>query len=157
MLGKLIGVFRQFGLGVGLLYLVDRAVRLLPGDGGLFVYELMVQPIGDKPLLPDRLASNITFREIGADDQAVQRMPARAEVKQSRFDGGARCLGVERKGELLGYIWFRSGAYDEDEVRCTYCLLQGRSSSVQDVFDFDLYVFPEHRMEIGRASCRERV
>lgn len=50
-----------------------------------------------------------------------------------------------RKGELIGFIWFCFKTYEEDEVRCTYVLDEPEGS----VFDFDLYVFPEHRMGIA--------
>ena len=149
MLKKIDGVVREFGLGAGMLYLLDRALRALPGRCGLYVYEMMVQPTAGKALLPERLARNISFREIEADDPVVQRMPARPEIKDARYARGARCLGVERKGELLGYIWLSFDAYEEDEVRCTYCLPQRQDSGLDSVFDFDLYVFPEHRMGIA--------
>jgi hypothetical protein len=45
----------------------------------------------------------------------------------------------------VGYVWFRFGPYDEDEVRCRYLI----EPAAQSVFDFDLYVFPEYRL--GRA------
>jgi hypothetical protein len=39
-------------------------------------------------------------------------------------------------------------AYEEDEVRCTYLV----TPQAQAVFDFDLYIFPEHRMGLGFAA-----
>lgn len=75
-------------------------------------------------------------------------MPARPEIKAARFSQGATCLGVYRKTELLGYVWLCFETYEEDEFRCTYVLAEPESS----VFDFDLYIFPEHRMGIGFAA-----
>jgi hypothetical protein len=46
---------------------------------------------------------------------------------------------------LIGYIWLSFDQYEEDEVRCTYLL----SPRGQAVFDFDLFIFPEHRMGLG--------
>jgi hypothetical protein len=83
--------------------------------------------------------------EIDRHHPDVGRMPAREDIKAARFDQGAVCLGAYRKGELIGYIWFCFAQYEEDEVRCTYELVDAAHS----VFDFDLYVLPEHRMGIG--------
>lgn len=140
---------REFGPLAGSLYLLDRLLRSAHSGCGLFVYELMLQPVNAKPLLSERLARNISFREIAEGDEVVQRMPARPEIKRARFANGARCVGVERKGELLGYIWLSFEDYEEDEVRCTYCLPRDPATPPCAVFDFDLYVFPEHRMGIG--------
>lgn len=71
-------------------------------------------------------------------------MPAHAEIKTKRFEQGALPLGVFRKDDLIGYVWFSSRRYIEDEVRCVY-VLQHDSS----VFDFDLVVLPSARMGLG--------
>jgi hypothetical protein len=112
---------------------------------GLYVYELMVQPVTAKPMLPPNLVKNLVFVEIGPDHPDLALMPARPDIKASRFEQGASCLGAYRKGQLIGYIWFCRGRYEEDEVRCTFDLVDAERS----VFDFDLYVMPEHRMGIG--------
>jgi len=145
MWNKLAGPFREFGLADGALYAADRVLRRISPKLGLYVYELMVQPIGGKALLPPNLAKNLSFVDIVRGDPALDLMPARPEIKQARFDQGAICLGVYRKGNLIGFAWFCFRAYEEDEVRCTYQLAQPDCS----VFDFDFYVFPEHRMGIG--------
>jgi hypothetical protein len=111
----------------------------------IYVYDLMVQPIGGKKLLPENRVKNLTFSEIGRGHPAIDIMPARPEIKSARFDQGAICLGVFRKDKLIGYAWFCFNSYEEDEVRCTYELAEPD----QSVFDFDFYVLPEHRMGIG--------
>lgn len=142
---RLASPFREFGVFAGALYAIDRVLRRISPRLGLYVYELMVQPISAKALLPNGLTKNLSFAEIDRHHPDIARMPAREEVKASRFDQGAVCLGTYRKGELIGYIWFCFGTYEEDEVRCTYELVD----RAQSVFDFDLYVLPEHRMGIG--------
>jgi hypothetical protein len=142
---RLAGPLQEFGWAAGMLYLLDRLLRNLSPDLGLYVYELMVQPITGKPLLPANLVRNLAFAEIRPGDAHIDRMPVRPEILVSRFEQGARCLGVFRKEVLIGYLWFCFGQYEEDEVRCTYRLVVAD----QSVFDFDLYVFPEHRMGIG--------
>ena len=142
------GPFKEFGAMAGTLYAADQVLRRLSPRMGIYVYELMVQPIGGKKLLPANLAKNLTFAEIGRGDPAIDLMPARPEIKRARFDQGAICLGVFRREKLIGYAWFCFNAYEEDEVRCTYAL----AVPDQSVFDFDFYILPEHRMGIGFAA-----
>lgn len=145
LLGRLTSPFREFGFGAGLLYLLDRLLGRLSPSLGLQVYEFMVQPIGDKPLLPPNLSKNLTMRAIVEGDPEVAQMPAREEIKAQRFEQGAQCLGAYRKGELLGYLWYAQGRYQEDEVRCDYLVPDTASS----IFDFDFFVLPKYRMGIG--------
>jgi len=145
MLRRVVGPFKEFGLFAGALYVADRLLRSLSPALGLYVYELMVQPITGKALLPPNLTKNLQFAEIGRGHPDILLMPAREDIKAQRFEQGARCLGVYRKGGLIGYIWFSFDRYEEDEVRCTYEL----ADAARSVFDFDLYVLPEHRMGIG--------
>jgi hypothetical protein len=142
---RVVGPFREFGFFAGALYALDRVLRSLSPRVGLFVYELMAQPITDRPLLPANFARNLRFSEIARGDPDIALMPAREDIKALRFEQGASCLGAYRKDKLIGYIWFCFNRYDEDEVRCTYELAVPDRS----VFDFDLYVLPEHRMGIA--------
>jgi hypothetical protein len=137
--------FREFGLAAGSLYVLDRLLRALSPHLGLYLYEFMVQPIGGAPLLPLSLRRNLSFLEIGRGHPDLTLMPAREEIKAQRFDQGARCLGAYRKGQLLGYSWYCTERYEEDEVRCTYELVDRDVS----IFDFDLYVLPQHRLLLG--------
>lgn len=137
--------FREFGPVAGFLYLVGRTLQAISPGLNLYVYELMAQPIPDAPLLPERLRKGMEIRPIRRGDAEVELMPARPEIKESRFDQGATCLGAFRKGTLIGYLWLSFDTYDEDEVRCRYLL----SPPGKAVFDFDLYIFPEYRMGLG--------
>lgn len=145
LLQRLTGPFREFGFGVGLLYATDRVLRTLSPRLGLYVYEFMVQPIGGKALLTPNLSKNLTFQDIGPGHPDIGLMPAREDIKAQRFKQGARCLGTYRKGELIGYLWYCTDHYDEDEVRCTYELVDSERS----IFDFDLYVMPQYRLGVG--------
>src|SRR5690606_25033252 len=119
------------------LYLVDRLLERLSSQFRLHFYELVAQPIPDRPLLSTGLRKNLEFRQIREGDPDIESMPARSEVKESRFRQQAICLGVYQKGVLIGYGWFCFERYEEDEVRCTYVL------PADGVFDFDVYVFPD--------------
>lgn len=153
MSSRLLQPFRDFGWPAGLLYVADRLMRGLSKRFGLFVYEFTVQPIGPGALLPQRHAKNLHVREIRRGDPDLTRMPALIHAKEARFKQGARCLGAYRKGELVGFSWYCKERYEEDEVRCTYELADKQSS----VFDFDLFVLPEHRGGLGFASVWQGV
>jgi hypothetical protein len=145
MLKRVLGPLREFGLAAGLLYIVDRVLSAISPRLRLQVYELMVQPITGKPLLSERMTRHLDVREIRPGDPELALMPVRPEILAQRYAQNAVCLGAFRKGELIGYMWFCSGSYDEDEVRCTYVL----NPPEKAIFDFDFYLFPEHRLGLG--------
>lgn len=148
MLDRLISPFKHFGFFAGLLYGLDRIlVRVSPAHR-LYFYEVMVQPISDKPLLPSRLTEQLRIREIRPGDPELELMPARPEIRDTRFSQNAICVGVFTDAAFIGYIWFCFRAYEEDEVRCTFVL----TPEDEAVFDFDLFVFPEHRMGLAFAG-----
>jgi hypothetical protein len=148
VLTKYLGPFREFGAGAGLLYAIDRVLSGVSPRLRLHFYELMAQPIPDTPLLPARFLRNVEVREIKRGDPEVDLMPARPEIKESRFEQQAICLGAFMKSEFIGYMWFCYRRYDEDEVRCTFVL----SPPDTAVFDFDFYLFPAHRLGLGFAA-----
>lgn len=145
---RLAGPFREFGAAAGSLYVIDRLLRAVSPRLGLIVYELMVQPVLEKPLLPASMAAHLSYHLIQPGDAEVAQMPARTEIKAQRFARGTQCLGVYLKGKWVGYIWLARDEYLEDEVRCTYALAQPAVS----VFDFDLVVLPAHRLGLGFAA-----
>src|SRR5690606_14877137 len=142
MFGKLTGVYKEFGAVGGSLYLVDRLLRAFSDRTRLIVYDLMVQPLDAPSPKLARPLKGFSRRQITAGDPELRAVPVPAAVTESRFAQGATCLGIFKGEALAGYIWFASGAYDEDEVRCRYVL--GRPDEA--VFDFDLYIFPQHRL-----------
>lgn len=145
MLARLISPFKEFGCFAGFLYAVDRVLQRFSPNVRLYFYELCVQPLPEEPLLPRRLLGGFEVREIAFGAPEIALMPARPDIKESRFKQNAVCLGAFQRNEFIGHIWFCREAYDEDEVRCTFVLPKGN----QSVFSFDLYLFPEHRMGLG--------
>jgi hypothetical protein len=145
MLQKLTALFKEFGFFAGLLYISDRFLANISPHLRLYFYEIMVQPIHKESLIPARLTKNLEIREIKRGDPEVELMPARADIKEARFEQNAVCLGAFQKGKFIGYMWFCSYAYEEDEVRCSFLL----SPVDEAVFDFDFYLFPEYRMGLG--------
>lgn len=148
MLQRFAGPFKEFGFSAGLLYSIDRVLQGVSPSLRLYVYELMVQPISDTVLLPPRFRKLLEIREIKPGDPALTLLPIGPEICESRFVQNAVCLGAFQRGKLIGAMWFCPRAYEEDEVRCTYVVMPAEEA----VFDFDLYLFPEHRMGIGFAG-----
>jgi hypothetical protein len=105
----------------------------------------MVQPIHDKPLLPSHLGKHLEVREVKPGDPELDLLPIRPQIRESRFAQNAMCLGAFQRGRLIGAMWFCFETYREDEVRCTYIV----RPSEEAVFDFDFYIFPEHRLGIA--------
>ena len=145
MLARMLSPFEEFGPSAGAIYCADRVLQRLSPKLRLYFYELLEQPIPEEPLLPPRLAKWLELREIHAGAPELAQMPARPDIKASRFRQEAICLAAFLKDEFVGHIWFCFRAYQEDEVRCTFLLPDEKHS----VFDFDLYVFPEHRLGLG--------
>jgi len=139
------GPIREFGFLAGLLYGTDRLLSAASPACRVYCYELMVQPIQDGALAGARFTGQLELREIRCGDPEVALMPAREDIKAERYAQGAMCLGAFRKESFIGYIWFAFSRYEEDEVRCSYRLSPPREA----VFDFDLYIFPEHRMGLA--------
>lgn len=147
-LARLASPFTAFG-PAGLVYLADRAlVRVFGHRCGLHLYEVVAQPVPETPLLPARRSRDLTFKPLDSNAPELGLLPPGPEVIRSRFAQGAHCLAVYRRASFIGYIWFCFESYDEDEVRCRYVLPQDQRTA----FDFDLYVFPEHRAGLGFAS-----
>ena len=148
LVSRLASPFREFGTVPGALYLADRLLRKVSSGARIYLYELMVQPIADQALLRSSLIRNMEFRLIPDNDPLIAAMPARPEVKEARFAQGAKCFGAFRNGQLVAYLWYCTNVYREDEVRCAYVLAARQDS----VFDFDLYVLPEHRLGVAFAA-----
>ncbi|MBL8225876.1 MAG: hypothetical protein JNM50_11160 [Chromatiales bacterium] len=142
LLSRLAGPFREFGAFSGLLYAASRVLPMLSPRLNLYVYDLMVQPVTGKALLPQRLSQAFSVAPIGPEAAELGLMPAPRSVIEGRFAQGSICLGAWRGGQLTGYMWLCPSRYDEDEVRCRYQLLPAG----QSVFDFDVHIFPEHRL-----------
>lgn len=145
MFHKIISPFKEFGLFPGLIYIIDRFFGVFSSNLRLFCYELLVQPIPEKPLIPPNMTKQLEIQEIKHGDPEIDLMPARPDIKESRFNQNATCLGVYQGGKFIGYIWLCFHAYEEDEVRCTFI----PSPENEAVFDYDLYIFPEYRMGLA--------
>mgnify|MGYP000152550224 CR=1 FL=1 len=145
MLKKLNAIFKEIGIVVGFLYLADRCLTKISPNLRILCHAFMVQPIPNKPLLPNNLTRSFECHEIKRGDPNLTLMHPPPEIIESRFNQKATCLGVFKNNTFIGYIWFSFSEYIEDESRCKYILNPENSS----VFDFDFYIFPEHRLGLA--------
>lgn len=145
---RLVGPFREFGGVVGSLYLVDRMLKQLSPNWGVYPYAFVVQPIPDQPLLPPALSKNICVARLSPSGPWLDKIAVPDQVMADRFARGFCGIAVLRKGELVGYAWWSVASYPEQEVRCKFELRE----PVHAVFDFDVHVMPEHRMGLGFMS-----
>jgi hypothetical protein len=148
LLRRLAGPLHEFGLLPGLVYGLDRVLRAVSPRLGIYWYELMAQPVTARPLLPASIGRGLHFRELAPGDAELARMPVPAPVIAARFAQQAVCLAVHLREAFVGYIWLRFGSYDEDEVRCRF----EPQPAGRTAFDFDMYVFPDHRLGIAFAA-----
>jgi hypothetical protein len=148
VLQRLLSPFREFGWFAGSLYCLDRALGRLSPNLHLLFYELVVQPIPQAPLLKGKLAEAFHHRQVEKGHPEIALMPARPEIKESRFAQDAVCIATFKKDRLVGHVWLAFETYEEDELRCTFVLPESGQAS----FDFDVYVMPEARMGLGFAA-----
>lgn len=147
-ISKLIRAMRLFGPLTGFLYAVDQLMIRSGTQYRIFYYDIMVQPVRTQSLLSANRGKSIVTREIPEGDPALTKIPPRQHVLSARFDQGAICLGAFRKDELIGYLWLTLDCYEEDEVRALFRPIPEPDTA----FDFDVYLFPEHRFGLGFAS-----
>jgi hypothetical protein len=107
----------------------------------LHKYYFIAQPVPTERLLSGRRGAGIEVREVPQSDPLVKTFPRPAWVIPYRYGQGAVCLAAFRDGKCAGFLWMLLGPYREDEVRCRYVPLPPGSAA----WDFDLYVYPEHR------------
>lgn len=142
---RLTGPFREFGVCIGSLYLVDRMLRVLSATWGVFPYQFVVQRIPEQPFLPPALSKNVCIERLMPTNPWLDKIAVPARVIADRFARGACGVAALRKGRLVGYAWWSAVGYSEKEVCCTFEL----SEPEHAVFDFDVHVMPEHRLGLG--------
>ncbi|BBL35979.1 hypothetical protein Nstercoris_02258 [Nitrosomonas stercoris] len=108
----------------------------------IFKYQLVAQPVNNKPFLSPTRGRKIVIRQIDMRDPAISYFPRPLSVIQQRFKDGAICLSAFKDGAFVGFIWLMLGPYQEDEVRADYIPLPAKRA----VWDFDVYVHPDYRL-----------
>ena len=133
---------RSLGWVDGLTYLLAQGLWQISG-GWLRVlsYVLVVQPIGEGIGIPAHRGRDIDIQEVDPQSPLLALMHHPEEVINARFSQGARCLVALKHGDLVGFLWWVAGPYQEDEVRCLFIPEpQGIT-----VWDFDVYICRQQR------------
>lgn len=140
---------RQLGWGNGLLYLGSRVLeRLSAGRARIVRYYLVAQPVPRRPEPSCRPSARDPIAFVEAADPLAGSFPRPPQVIARRFRDGDRCLMARSGDRFTGFLWLARGAYEEDEVRCRYELVDPATC----VWDYDVYVEPEFR--VGRTFAR---
>jgi hypothetical protein len=133
---------RELGLLAMTLYLVDRLMRGINANSGLFYYYFVAQPLAREARLPPSRGKALVFRTLSSPESILDGLNRPSEVILKRFAQGSQCLIATKKEALVGCIWFVRRGYGEDEVNVDYELPKNGSC----VWDFDVFVAESERM-----------
>lgn len=148
MKSRLLKTVRQIGWYNGGWYALAMLIGTLSrGRWSLYKYRLVAQAVAREPLCRGRGGTiEVRALDAGACAAAFSALQRRAEVIAARYRQGAQCLAAYRAGELLGFLWFTAGPYQEDEVRARFV-----PATQQACWDFDVQVFREHQLGLAFA------
>ena len=132
----------ELGTLTAFLYLLDRLLRLISRQWGIFLYHFVAQPLAERPRLPPTRGKAFSLRLLQDYEPILASLDRPEAVLRQRFDQGAQCLLATKNEALVGCIWFVHNAYAEDEVHVDYVLPQGG----QCVWDFDVFVAEPERL-----------
>ncbi|MCB2100916.1 MAG: GNAT family N-acetyltransferase [Rhodobacterales bacterium] len=142
---------RQVGWGNAAVYWADRVFRRLGGWLHLDRCHYYVEPVPDKPKVPERLFRGLEVRTLAPDDLAGQVVPLTAETVARRLAAGNVGLGVYAKGDLIGYGWLNPGLHDDEMYRARFRPLpEGKVA-----WSYDFWVKPEVRGGLVFACLNE--
>lgn len=144
---RLISAWTRYSGSVGgpttiLWCLATGIQRVSRGRCRLVRYIVVAQPVPSQPLVSARRSRGIETRRLEPCDRALSAFPRAPEVYENRFAQGAVAYGAFSNGEPAGFIWFTLGAYEEDEVRCTF----HAEPAATTAWDFDVYIAPRYRL-----------
>jgi hypothetical protein len=125
-------------------YAVAQLLTRASGGGcTLYKYRIVAQAVATSSLCRGRGAA-IEVRRISEPAACGFEFQRRPHIIARRYRQGAQCLAAYRGGELLGYLWYTLGAYQEDEVRARFV-----PATAQAAWDFDVQVFAEHQLGLA--------
>jgi hypothetical protein len=124
-------------------YALSRFLALsTAGRVTLFRYYITAQPVTTIPFSKGRGAA-IDVREVMEGELDASQFDRPAAIIAERFRRGARCLAAYKGNNLLGYLWFTLGDYQEDEVRALF------SPDNSAAWDFDVQIFPQYQLTMA--------
>jgi GNAT superfamily N-acetyltransferase len=135
------GLVRELGIVPALFYAVARALRLVTGRDVIRHYLFTAQPVPARPLNRISARRQIGVEVIAPEAYQVDWFPRPASVIADRFRQGGLCFAAFKGEEAVGSLWLARDEYWEDEVACRFVPAPGDLA----VWDFDVYVKPEHR------------
>jgi len=141
----------EYGGLDALLLALQRLARLLSPEAVLERLFLVAQPVPRTRAVSLRRGQAIHVRPLPPGDPALAtftRVPA--EISD-RFAQGAICLGAFRGEELLGWLWFTTGAFRDHTHPVAFELTPAATTA----WDFDVYVRPEARLTATFARLWE--
>jgi hypothetical protein len=132
--------------GDALLYRIARvAQRLSARRIRIVKYHLTAQPVAPTPLLSASRAGTLRVERIDANHPLyailLAQSPRPPAVIRARLAHGAVCFAALKADTLLGFLWLKHEAYEEDEVHCLFL----PRPAAQAAWDFDVWVHPAHR------------
>lgn len=140
ILARLQAVRRRLGLGLGCLYLLQRALRRLTGNRlDLGWHWLMMQPVPGAALLDERWRQGIDVRPLGMAEAALHGALSQAGDLDRRAARGDTCIAAFQGGRLAGHLWLCFAGFDDEETCCSFRPADGGA------WDFDLSVLPASR------------
>lgn len=144
MVGPLRNTIRDLGWANALLYWSGRTLHILTaGRVRLLRYLIVAQPVAPTALTPPRRGSSIHVAEASIDQVRQTDFGRPLHVIEERLRIGSRCLLATKQGQLVGFQWFTTKDYPEDEVRCLFEL----RPEDRCAWDFDIFVSPEWRTQ----------
>jgi hypothetical protein len=135
---------RELGWANALLYWLSRALGIATGGRvRLLRYQLVAQPVTAHDLTPPRRGRAIEVTEASRETILATPFDRPAAVIDERLRIGSRCVLAYKGGQLVGFQWFTTRDYPEDEVRCLFEL----RPEDRCAWDFDIVVQPEARTQ----------
>jgi hypothetical protein len=141
---KFVDAASTMGAGNALLYAASRLLdRVFGGRVRIVKYIFVSQPV--EPLTEWLPAGPgvFTLAFIGPQSPLFAEIERPSAVIAARYAQGARCLAaLSSDHKLAGFLWYVTGAYDEDEVRARFLPEPVGAAA----WDFDVTILPRYRM-----------
>jgi hypothetical protein len=143
VLGKFHELAGAIGIWNAVLFSTSRLSSKLGNNRVRIVkYYFTAQPVSAFDGVRPTRSGSFDFMWADANCELLQQADRPPAVLASRFAQGARCLVAARQDELAGFVWFVTGAYEEDEVRARF--VPGPEGKA--AWDFDVTIMPQYRM-----------
>jgi GNAT superfamily N-acetyltransferase len=131
----------DLGVGNAVFYAIARALRRVTGRDIIRHYLFTAQPVPERPLTKRTTQKQIRVETVAPAEYQFDWFPRPANVIADRFRQRHLCFAAFKGDEAVGSLWLAREEYWEDEVACLFVPEPVKLA----VWDFDVYVKPEHR------------